>query len=102
MELGAGCETNGDRPTVSRLARSPTTAVTTAAHARLPLANAVSDAKAECEHRQKGDRQFHSCCSVEQGTVSNGSPQCIRAVPVTVPARLHYATQRAYNTTLAI
>jgi len=34
--------------------------------------------------------------------LGNGSPQCIRAVPVTVPARLQNATQRAYNATLQL
>jgi hypothetical protein len=38
----------------------PTAAVTTAAHARLPLANAVSGAKAEGEWSQNHNKHIHS------------------------------------------
>jgi hypothetical protein len=37
-----------------------TTAVTTATHARLPLANAVSDAKAQGERSQNDNKHIHS------------------------------------------
>jgi hypothetical protein len=49
-------------PSAHKVIYLPTTTVTTVAHARLPLANAVSHAKAECEHCQK-NRYFHSCQS---------------------------------------